>query len=76
MKRDKPLFIGLLKSITGHQESAAGVSSVVKLLLAYENECIPANLHLNEIKSTIKGFCPPLLPVRENTKYVPGILEH
>ena len=70
--RDQPIFVGLMKSILGHSEGASGMSSLVKLLLAYEREMIPANLHLKEIKSTIKPFCPPLLPVTENCNYNPG----
>ena len=58
----------------GHAEGASGIASVVKLLLAFENECIPATLHLNEIKSTIKQYCPPLRPPTENIQYVPGKL--
>ena len=74
VQREQPILVGLMKSMVGHSEGASGMSSLVKLLLAYEREMIPANLHLNEIKSTIKPFCPPLLPVIENCEYTPGNL--
>ena len=71
--REGTLPIGLLKSNIGHAEGASGVSSLTKVLLAYENECIPANLHLKQIKSTIADMCPPLTPITENFKYTPGL---
>ena len=70
--REEPLPIGLLKSIIGHGEGASGGPAVVRVLLAYERECISANLHLNVLKNTIKPYCPPLLPVTENMPYAPG----
>ena len=73
VKRDGPLPIGLLKSNIGHAEGASGASSVTKVLIAYENECIPPGLHLNVIKSNIKEYCPPLQPIRESFKYTPGM---
>ena len=72
-KREGVLPIGLLKSNIGHAEGASGVSSVTKVLLAYERECIPSSLHLDKIKGNIKEFCPPLLPINENYPYTPGI---
>ena len=72
-KREGTLPVGLLKSNIGHAEGASGMSSVIKVLLAYERECIPSCLHLNKIKRNIKEFCPPLLPIRENLDYIPGI---
>ena len=71
-KRESVLPIGLLKSNIGHTEGASGVASIVKVLLSYERECIPACLHLNVIKDNIRAYCPPLVPIRENMKYTPG----
>ena len=75
VERDGPLPVGLLKSNIGHAEGASGASSVTKVLIAFENECIPPSLHLNNIKSNIKELCPPLLPITENYKYTPGMNE-
>lgn len=71
-KRKGTLPIGLLKANVGHAEGASGVESIVKVMLAYENECIPSTLHLDNLKSSIKDFCPPLVPIKENLKYTPG----
>ena len=70
--RKEILPIGLSKGIIGHTEGASGVSSMIKVLIAFENECIPANHNLNKIKSAIAEMCPPLYPVVENYKYDPG----
>ena len=43
------------------------------MILAFENECIPANLNLKQIKSSIAKYCPPLKPITQNYKYKPGI---
>ena len=72
--RKTPIFIGLSKSLMGHAEGASGIGSLIKMLIAYENECIPANLHLNQLKSEIKQLSPLMIAVRQNTKYIPGCL--
>ena len=68
-----PLHIGLLKSSIGHAEGASGLSSMTKVLISYENERISKNLHLDNLKSTIKPYCPPMLPITENLEYTPGL---
>ena len=68
--------MGLLKSVVGHAEGASGVSSIAKVLISYENECIPANKNLDKLKSVITDMCPPMVPIMENIKYTPGIYYH
>ena len=72
--RKDPLPIGLVKSNIGHAEGASGASSVAKVLIVFENECIPASLHLKKMKHLIEPYCPPLLPIKENYKYNPSEL--
>ncbi len=71
--RKEILPIGLLKSNIGHGEGASGVASLTKVIIAYENQCIPANLNLKKLKLTIAPMSPPFFPVNDNLPYTPGI---
>lgn len=54
--RDESLLIGSLKSNMGHSEVTAGLCSLVKALLIFKKDTIPANLHFNPIDQTIPGI--------------------
>jgi acyl transferase domain-containing protein len=58
---------------TVRTEGASGLSAITKVVISYENKCIPANLNLKKLKSTIAEMSPPLLPVNDNLPYSPGI---
>ncbi|CAG2172386.1 unnamed protein product, partial [Oppiella nova] len=51
--RKSPLLIGALKSNLGHTEAGSGMASIKKVLISYENECIPPNINLNELKDEL-----------------------
>ncbi|CAG2101429.1 unnamed protein product, partial [Medioppia subpectinata] len=71
--RTEPLPLGALKSNMGHSEGGSGVSALVKVMIAYENECIPPNLNFNKLKEELKRFFPPLLAINEKYSYKPGL---
>lgn len=54
--RDKPLIIGSVKSNIGHCEAAAGIASIAKVLLTFENRCIPPNINLTNLRTNIDAF--------------------
>ena len=43
---DRPLLVGSVKTNVGHLEAAAGVTGLIKVVLALQNRAIPAHLHL------------------------------
>jgi len=45
---DNPLHLGAVKASVGHMEVAAGVASLVKMVLALQAKQIPPHLHFNE----------------------------
>lgn len=54
--RKEPLLVGSIKSNIGHSEGTAGVSSIIKLLLAFNNGCIPPNINYDTPRKSIKGI--------------------
>jgi fatty acid synthase len=55
-KCDQPLLVGAVKSNIGHTESASGVCSVIKVLIAMDTGSIAPNINLKEIKTGMEGF--------------------
>ncbi|XP_054160076.1 fatty acid synthase-like [Oppia nitens] len=71
--RRQPLLVGSLKSNMGHAEGGSGLASLIKVLLAFENECIPRNINLNKLRHELRLYCPPISPVTSNMPYKPGM---
>jgi fatty acid synthase, animal type len=58
--RTEPLKVGSVKSNIGHAEGAAGMSSIAKTILIFENDKLIPNLNLN----TLRDDCPALVEQR------------
>lgn len=68
---DPPCWLGSVKPVIGHLESAAGVASLIKAVLALEHEVIPAQINLHSLNSEVEGALrgTRLDVVREHTAW-------
>ncbi|CAG2103412.1 unnamed protein product [Medioppia subpectinata] len=71
--RTQPLPLGALKSNIGHSEGGSGVAALIKVCIVYENECIPPNLNMKQLKDECLPYCPPITPIVEPMPYKPGL---
>ena len=71
----EPLLLGAVKSNLGHSEGSSGLCSIGKVVVMFENKCIPANLHFQEAKPEIEVITKKILePILKNTPFKGGIV--
>lgn len=51
--RKNPLYLGSVKTNLGHLEAAAGIASLIKVVLSMQEKVIPKNLYFNELNPLI-----------------------
>ncbi len=73
--KKNPLLIGSVKSNIGHTEGAAGLASVLKILLAMYHGEIPPNINFSEPNPEMKGILEGRLKVvLERTPWKGGLV--
>ena len=66
---EKHCALGSVKTNIGHLEAAAGIASVLKVLLCMKNEYIPGNIHLKEQNPYIEIEDTPFYLVKEGFEW-------
>ncbi|KAJ6264058.1 hypothetical protein Dda_0199 [Drechslerella dactyloides] len=51
-----PLYVGSIKTLTGHAEGCSGLAGLMKAALVVENGVIPPNMHFNKLNPEIEPF--------------------
>ncbi|MGD1700259.1 SDR family NAD(P)-dependent oxidoreductase [Dapis sp. BLCC M229] len=69
---DRPLIVGSVKTNIGHLEAAAGVSSLMKVILALQHQEIPPHLHFKQPNPLLDW---DRLPIKIPTSLIPWSCE-
>lgn len=72
--RQTPLLVGSVKSSIGHSEASAALSSIVKVMLAYNSGFITPNINITQPRTDIPALAEHRLKVCTERTPLPGPL--
>ena len=72
---DSPLLVGSVKTNLGHSEPASALSSLVKVVMAFEYNCLAASINYRKANRRIDGLMSgKIKPVTENIDFSDTII--
>ena len=69
---ERPLLIGAVKTNLGHLESASGVASILKVILALQHETLPRHLHMVQPNGRVDWAAVPIRVTTASSPWARG----